>query len=165
MKREPLSFWAVVIILITVLAALFISAVPLGVGSGAMPWPNFTICVIFFWLVHRPLSLPTLAVVFVGLAHDLVGGRQLGSGMLALLICSLFLRPASEALDRSAFVMRWLAFAGFAAGVFLLEWGLTALPRWSWPPISAAFAQYLVTVLAYAPVSVLFRRVLRIGRT
>ena len=165
MRKEPLSVWTVVGIALTVLAALSISAVPLGVGAGAMPWPNFTICVVFFWLVHRPLGLPTLAVLFTGLAHDLIGGTQLGAGMLALLIGSLFLRPASEALDRSAFVMRWLAFAGFAAAVFTLEWGLNALPRWTPLLFGAAFAQYLVTVLAYAPVSVLFRKVLRIGRT
>lgn len=165
MKQQPLSPWSILAIILTVIAALAISAVPLGAGAGAMAWPNFTLCVVFFWIVHRPMGLPTLAVLFTGFAHDLIGGGVTGAGMLALLIGSFALRPAAEALDKSAFAPRWLAFAGFAAGVFLIEWALTSLPRWSLLPIGAPFAQYLVTVLAYVPVSVIFRRVLRIGRT
>ena len=130
-----------------------------------MIWPNFTLCVVFFWIVHRPMGLPILAVLATGLAHDLIGGGVAGAGMLALLISSFFLRPAADALDKSAFAPRWIAFSTFAGGVFLIEWALTSLPRWSLVPIGVPFTQYLVTVLAYVPVSVLFRKVLRIGRT
>lgn len=165
MRQEPLTIWTVLIIVSTLIAALAISVVPLGVGSHALPWPNFTLCVVYFWLVHRPLGLPTLAVLFTGLASDLIGGDTLGAGMLALLVTSLFLRPASDALDRSAFGGRWMGFCLFAVGAFALEWGLIALPRWSLPPLGAPVAQLLVTVLAYPLVSVLFRRILRIGRT
>ena len=116
-------------------------------------------------MIHRPSGLPTLAILFTGLVSDLIGGGIIGAGMLALLIATSFLRSGSDALERSAFGLRWLAFVGFAAGVFLIEGLLTALPQWTIPPTGAAFAQFLVTVLAYAPVSVLFRKVLRIGRT
>jgi len=164
-KRDPLSIWAVLAIIITVIAGLGMSALPLGAGPDATVWPNFLLCVVFFWLVHRPLGLPTLAVLFVGLLDDLIGGGVLGAGMLALLIGSLMIRSGSDTLVRSAFGLRWLTFAGFAAVVFLIEWALTSLPRWSPLPVGVLFAQFLVTVIAYAPVSVLFRKVLRIGRT
>lgn len=165
MKRDPLSIWAILAIIVTVIAGLAVSALPLGAGPDAAIWPNFLLCVVFFWLIHRPLGLPTLAILFVGLVDDLIGGGVLGAGLLALLIGSLLVRSGSDALVRSAFGPRWLAFAGFAAVVFLIEWALTSLPRWSPLPIGVPFAQFLVTVIAYAPVSVLFRRVLRIGRT
>jgi len=119
----------------------------------------------FFWMVHRPSGLPTLAVLLIGLISDLIGGGVIGAGMLALLICTAFLRSAADPLERSAFGLRWMAFVSFAAGVFLIEGLLTALPRWTIPPLGAAFAQFLVTVLAYGVVSVVFRKVLRIGRT
>jgi len=152
-------------IIITVLAALAISAIPLGAGAGAISWPNFTLCVVFFWIVHRPAGLPTLAVLFTGLAHDLIGGGIAGAGMIALLVGSLVLRPASDTLDKSAFAPRLMAFAAFAAAVILIEWALTSLPRGMLLPVGGPLAQFLVTVLAYVPVSLLFRRILRIGRT
>lgn len=165
MKRDPLTIWAVIAIVGTLVAALAISAVPFGVGAAALPWPNFTLCVIFFWMVHRPSGLPTLAILATGLISDLIGSGVLGAGMLALLIVTSFLRPAVDTLERSAFGVRWLAFVGFAAAIFVLEAMLTALPHWTIPPLGSVFAQYLVTVLSYPIVSVLFRKVLRIGRT
>lgn len=165
MKRKPLTVWAILAIIVTLVGALAISTVPLGVGPAALPWPNLTLCVVFFWMVHRPSGLPTLVVLFVGLLSDLIGGGIIGAGMLALLICTSFLRSAADPLERSAFGLRWMAFGGFAAAVFLIEGLLTALPQWTIPPLGAAFAQFLVTVLAYGVVSVVFRRVLRIGRT
>lgn len=165
MKRKPLTAWAVIAIVATLIAALAISTVPLGVGAAALPWPNLTLCVVFFWMIHRPAGLPTLAVLLVGLISDLIGSGVIGSGMLALLIVTSFLRSGADALERSAFGLRCMAFVGFAAAVYLIEGLLSALPRWTIPPIGPAFAQFLVTVLLYAPVSVLFRKVLRIGRT
>ena len=165
MKRQPLTVWSVIAIIVTLVGALAISTVPLGVGAAAVPWPNLTLCVVFFWMIHRPSGLPTLAFLFIGLFSDLIGGGVVGAGMLALFFVTSFLRTGADALERSAFGLRWLAFVGFATAVFLLEGLLTALPRWTIPPIGPAFAQFLVTVLAYAPVSVIFRKVLRIGRT
>jgi len=164
-KRKPLSIWTIIAIIVTAIAGLALSALPLGAGSGSVTWPNFVLCVVFFWAIHRPLGMPTLAILFIGLVDDLIGGGVLGAGMLALLFGSLFVQAGAEMLARSAFGMRWFAFAGFAAVVFLIEWALSSLPRWSPLPIGVPFAQFLVTVVAYAPVSVVFRKVLRVGRT
>lgn len=165
MKQKSLSVWTIIAIIVTTITGLALSALPLGAGSGATIWPNFTLCVVFFWLVHRPLGMPTLAILFIGLIGDLISGGVLGAGMLALLIGSQFVQAGAKALVRSAFGVRWFAFVGFVAIVFLIEWILNSLPRWSPLPISAPFAQFLVTVIAYAPVSILFRKVLRVGRT
>lgn len=165
MRQEPLTVWTILAVVVTVISALGLSVIPLGVGPNTLPWPNFTLCVVFFWMVHRPLAVPLLAVLFIGLLHDLIGGGVPGAGMLAMLLAGLALQPAAHPLDRSAFGPRWLAFAAFAAGVFAIEWCLTSLSHGVWMPLGPALAQLLVTVLAYLPVSVLFRRVLRIGRT
>ena len=165
MKRQPLTVWAIIAIIVTLAGALVLSTVPLGVGSAALPWPNLMLCVVYFWMIHRPSGLPTLAILATGLVSDLIGGGVIGAGMLALLIVTSFLRSGADSLERSAFGLRWLAFVGFAAFAFLLEGLLSALPQWTIPPIGPAFAQFLVTVLAYGFVSVLFRKVLRIGRT
>lgn len=165
MKRQPLTIWAIIAIVVTLVAAVAITAVPLGVGPQALPWPNLTLCVVFFWMIHRPSGLPTLAVLATGLVSDLIGGGVIGAGMLALLIVTSFLRPAVDPLERSAFGLRWLAFTGFAVAFFILEGVLTALPSWTVPPLGSAFTQFLVTVLSYVLISVLFRKVLRIGRS
>lgn len=165
MKRKPLTVWAIIAIFVTLIAALAISTVPLGVGPAALPLPNLTLCVIFFWMIHRPSGVPIIVVLATGLISDLIGGGVIGAGMLALLVTTSFLRSAADPLERSAFGLRWLAFVVFAAGTFLVEGLLTALPQWTVPPIGAAFAQFLVTVVAYGFVSVIFRKVLRIGRT
>jgi len=62
-KRKPLTVWAIIAIVLTLIAALAISTVPLGVGPAAVAWPNLTLCVIFFWMIHRPSGLPTLVVL------------------------------------------------------------------------------------------------------
>ena len=133
-----------------------------------LPIPSLAIggILLFFAFKRiRALSDPKVTPTILDYAKSLGCGGVIGAGMLALLVCTAFLRSGADALERSAFGLRWMAFVGFAAGVYLIEGLLTALPRWTIPPIGAAFAQFLVTVLAYALVSVLFRKVLRIGRT
>ncbi len=165
MRRRSLSIFTVFAIIVTATCSLALSGLPLGAGAGAAIWPNFLLCVVFFWMVHRPSGMPTLAILFLGLMDDLIGGGVLGAGILALLLGSLFVRPAAESLARSAFGMRWSAFCGFAAVVFFIEWALNSVPRWNTIQTGMPFAQFLVTVLAYFPVSMMFRKILRIGRT
>lgn len=165
MRASKLSAWTVFGAVLSVVLALSISAVPMGVGAEALSWPNLTLCVVFFWLVNFPAVMPILAVLFIGLAHDLIGGGIPGAGLLALLLASLIVSALGNALARAALGPRVLAFIGFAAIAILVEWALTGLPRGTAPPGRTAIAQFLVTVLAYAPVSLLFRKLFGTGRT
>ena len=164
MNKVKLSPWTVIGAVVSVILALSISAVPIGVGPDALTWPNLTICIVFFWLIQCPSALPTLAVAFIGLAHDLIGGGVLGTGMLALLIPSLAARTASDALSRTVYGAQVIAFIAFAAAVLLIEWSLTGLPRWTTPATGPVLAQFFVTVVAYVPLSLLMRKLFGTGR-
>ena len=165
MRRERLSVFTVISVVLSVLAALTISVAPLGVGAATFPWPRLTVAVVFFWLLHRPRAMPVWAVFLVGLAQDLTGGGIVGAGTLPLVIASAAFRPFAEQVALSPLPMRAFAFLGFAALTMTGEWMLTGLARWAIPPLSAPLAQFFVTVLFYLPLSIVFRRVLRIGRT
>jgi cell shape-determining protein MreD len=164
-KQAKLSPLTIIGAVLSVILALTISAVPIGVGAQALPWPNLTICVVFFWLVHCPPVLPTLVIAVIGLAHDLIGGGIPGAGMLALVVASLAVRAGADALSRSVYGAQVVAFIAFAAAVLLIEWSLTALPRWTTPALGPAFAQFFVTVLAYLPLSLLMRKLFGTRRT
>ena len=165
MKGRTLSWGGLVAIIVTVQAAIALSVVPLGVGSETVWWPKLTYAVVFFWILHRPRGMPILVVLAIGVAQDLVGGGVPGAGALPLVIAAAVLHRWSEPLSLSPFVFRWLTFAVFAAFVFAGEFALTGLAKLAIPPFGAPLAQFFVTVLAYLPMSVIFRRVLRIGRT
>jgi len=104
-KRQPLTVWAIIAIIVTLAGALVLSTVPLGVGSAALPWPNLMLCVVYFWMIHRPSGLPTLAILATGLISDLIGGGVIGAGMLALLIVTSFLRSGADSLDRAHMIV------------------------------------------------------------
>lgn len=165
MKRSTLGPMSLLTVAVTVLGAIALLVVPYGVGPESAWWPKFTVAVVFFWLVHRARAMPVLAVLAIGVVQDLVAGGVVGAGALPLVIASAVMRQWSEPLSGSRFLLRWFAFAGFAAFVLGGEWALTGLARLTVPPLNGPLAQFFVTVLAYLPISVFFRRVLRIGRT
>ena len=149
----------------TLLLALALVNVPLGVGAWAAPWPDLVACVMFFWTIHRPGAVPPLMLLIVGVLRDLLAGGTLGAGALPLVLCGAVVRAAAGPLGFATFPVRWLAFALFASALLLGEWALTGAARLSMPPVQPTVAQIVVTVLVYLPVSVAFRRLLRIGRT
>lgn len=165
MKQRSLTVWSVIAIAATVLIALALSVVPIGVGPETAWWPKVTVAVVFFWMIHRPFGMPLLFVLVIGIAQDLVGGGVVGAGTLPLVIASAVLQPWTDSVAPAPIMVRWLAFIGFAAFIFAGEWALTGLARLTMPPSGPSVAQFLVTVLAYPLISLTFRRVLRIGRS
>ena len=165
MKRGTLTVGSVVAIFATILIAIALSVVPIGVGPATAWWPKVIVAVVFFWLIHRPLGMPLLVVLAIGITQDLVVGGVAGAGALPLLIAAAILRPWTDSLSVAPMALRWAVFTGFAAFTFAGEWALTGLARLTLPPAGPSIAQFLVTVLSYPLISLLFRRVLRIGRS
>ena len=165
MTRRGLRPVDLVALGVTLTLALALVDVPLGVGAWAPPWPDLVACVAFFWIVHRPGAVPPLLLLAVGVVRDLLSGGVLGAGALPLVLAGAVARAAAGPLGFATFPVRWVAFSLFAAVCLLGEWGLTGAARLSMPPVQPTVAQIVVTVLVYLPVSVAFRRLLRIGRT
>ncbi|HYZ34329.1 MAG TPA: rod shape-determining protein MreD [Crenalkalicoccus sp.] len=105
--------------------ALLMALAVLAIGlPGAVPAAALP-CV-FFWSVFRPAAMPPLAVFGLGLLQDLLGLAPPGTGVLALLLAHGLAVCWRGALARQSFLLVWLAFCGFAAGVTALGWTLQA---------------------------------------
>ena len=117
---------------------LVLAAVPVGapglVAAAALPG-------VFFWTVFRPAALPPPAVFGLGLLQDLLSFAPLGVGVLSLLVVHGLTLRSRDWLVKQSFLVVWLGFCAFAAGIAALGWGLQALLGWQIPPVAPALHQ------------------------
>ncbi len=130
--------------------------VPLRIPNLAPVMPALGLIAVYFWLVHRPKSMPAWAVFLVGLVQDLLGGGALGVGVFVLLVVYAVLAGQRRFFARGSFLLMWLTFLPTAAGAFFLTWMFNSLiADIALDPRPAAF-QYLTTVAFYPCVAWVF---------
>ncbi len=135
---------------------IMVGMVPLRVPNLAPVMPALGLIAVYFWLVHRPESMPAWAVFLVGLVQDLLGGGALGVGVFVLLVVYAALAGQRRFFTRGSFFLMWLTFLPIAAGAFFLNWMFNSLiADTALDPRPAAF-QYLTTVAFYPCVAWVF---------
>ena len=140
------------------LLLMFLAAAPLGLPMQAALLPALTLGSVWFWALFRPAALPPPILFLIGVLFDLLGFLPLGSGVLTLLIAYGVAQRSRRVLARQRFVLVWLAYAGVAAGVALLSWGLGSLLEFRLLPLAPALFQGALTIAVYPALSVLFGR-------
>ncbi len=135
---------------------IMVGMVPLRVPNLAPVMPALGLIAVYFWLVHRPESMPAWAVFLVGLVQDLLGGGARGVGVFVLLVVYAVLVGQRRFFARGSFLRMWLIFLPTAAGAFFLTWMFNGLiADTALDPRPAAF-QYLTTVAFYPCVAWVF---------
>ncbi len=82
---------------------------------------------VFFWSLHRPLSLPPLLVFGLGLLADMLTEGPFGLLLFTLLLVQALAFHWRERLARQELMLVWLAFAAVALGAAALQWAVTSV--------------------------------------
>lgn len=159
---DPGRIFRIVAMVVLSMIAVFAEAAPLGLGPTAPPSPDLLLCVLVYWSVRRPGSTPMLAVFALGLMRDFITDTPLGAGALALVIVTEVLKTQRRALQRSNFLVEWIALGIATLGATALQWLLVVLTFMQPPYLMDLFHQCLYTAMVYPIVVVIFRWVLRI---
>jgi rod shape-determining protein MreD len=152
--------------LATALMAVLIDLLPLPDASPQSLAPFATLCVVYFWAVHRPDLMTPLATFLVGLVLDILSGVPLGFNALVLSVAYALLMPRQKAILAASPVVIWLCFALVTPAVAAARW-LVACLWWGrvFNPKSLLYEAAL-TVVLYPLVSALLTRLqTRLRRT
>ena len=111
----------------TTVLLLLLGDAPLGLPGQAELRAALAVSAVFFWSLFRPASMPSPAVLAIGLLGDLLGQWPVGVGGLSLLAAHGAAARLRRPLLRHGLPVVWLAFLATAAGVAGLGWALTSL--------------------------------------
>lgn len=145
--------------------AIYLEAAPLGISTGAPPSPDLLLCVVAYWSIRRPGSMPLLLVFLLGLTRDLLTDVPVGAGVLSLVLVSEGFKVWRRHLQRSFFLAEWLALgaASLASAVFIL--GLVTITFAQPPYLADLLHQCLYTAMVYPLLVLVLRWGFRIGWT
>lgn len=129
--------------------ALLLAAAPLRLPGQPELQGALALGMVFFWSLHRPESLPPLAVFGLGLLADLLGFGPLGVQVLVLLIVHGLAMSWHYSLVRHGFVGIWMAFLCVAAGAAAMQWAFTSLLVWRVLPAAPALFGATLTAGLY----------------
>jgi len=135
---------------VSVLVAVFATAVPWGLPAGATFIPSMVVVMmIFCWRALPGTVLPLYLPFLLGLLTDFMSGGPLGFWALMALIAAQLGGRAPSLADSPDPNRLWLIWAGVAACVGALSWLLSSLYLVSWlDPWPIAFGT-LVSILIF----------------
>jgi rod shape-determining protein MreD len=149
------------LVVLLALLALHLPLVPVGHEPARAALPDLLFCVMAAAVARHPAAAPLPLVLGLGLAADVLLGRPLGLGALALVLATEVLRARRR--GRGGFLGEWLVvsvlFAAALAGMaFLL-----ALALAGGPGLEPLVNHWVATILAYPLIAALLHLVLRLS--
>ena len=143
--------------------AIYVEAAPLGVATGSPPSPDLLLCVVAYWSIRRPGSIPLALVFALGLVRDLLTDMPVGAGVLSLVLVSEAFKRWRGRIGRSLFMSEWIAVAAASVAGTALVWLLVAITFAQPPYPSDLLNQCIYTAMVYPLLVVVLRWGLRIG--
>jgi rod shape-determining protein MreD len=142
------------------LAILFIlvGLVPTHVPDFVRISPLLSLAAVYHWGVYRPDLMPSIAVFFLGVFQDLLGGGPFGLHALVLLVTYGMLLTQRRFFYGKSFMVIWLGFAIVAAGSVVAYWVIACLYFLKLLPPDSFFFQYLITLAIFPVISWLLVR-------
>lgn len=113
-------------ILILFLSICLMGTVTLSYGA-PLPPVMLSWCVVYYWAMFRPDSMPLWAVVVMGLVQDVIYGFAMGASAFSLLILALWAGRLRRLLGATHFVTTWLGFGIVCIVLALLMSAIFAL--------------------------------------
>lgn len=159
---SPARLAGVAFVLALCLVAIAVEAAPLGHAADAWPSPDLLFCIVAYWSLRRPHSVPLLAVFAAGLVRDLLTDAPVGAGTLTLILASEALKAAARPLARRGVGAEWLAVAGAFAATLLLQWLMVLLTLAHPAYLVELGRQWLVTLAVYPLLAGVFRWLFRV---
>lgn len=159
---EPARLMRMLAVSVLGMLAIYIEAAPLGIPVDAPPSPDLLLCVVAYWSIRRPGSIPLLLVFLLGLTRDLVTDVPVGAGVLSLVLISEGFKIWRRHLARSYFLIEWFWVAAAAVAGSALVCVLMALTFAQPPYLMGLLHQCIYTSMIYPFLALVLRWGLRI---
>jgi len=111
--------------------------------------PSLTLCVVYFWAVHRPELFGLFSAFVIGLIQDLLSGVPLGLMTLTLLLTQSGVASQSLFFRDKPFIVHWWGFAIVAAYAAILTWIVAAIVLGLVAPFSQVLISAILTILIF----------------
>ena len=160
---EPARFFRMAVVTVMGLLAIFVEAAPLGIAVGAPPSPDLLLCLVAYWSIRRPGSIPLFLVFSLGLVRDLLTDVPVGAGVLSLVLISEAFKTWRRSLARSIFLVEWIWVAAASVGGTILICVLMALTFAQPPYLIGLLHQCLYTAMVYPFLVLVLRWGLRVS--
>lgn len=154
---EPRRLFRMVLVTILSIVAIYAETAPLGLGPNAPPSPDLLLCVMIYWSIRRPGSVPMILIFALGLMRDLLTDVPVGAGALSLVLVTEAFKTWRRYLARSNFLVEWMAAGAAALLGTAFVWLLVMLTLAQPPYVMSVLHQCLYTAMIY-PVFVLVLR-------
>ena len=147
---RPLSpFRWLGLLILQVMAASILFALPFRFWGFGLPEPVFALPVVFAWAVIRPSMLAPLGVMLMGLFLDMLWGGPSGLWAVCLLLpYGLVLAGRAMLAGQSRLVM-WAWFCAATALALGAGYLLTMLAAQNAPSLASVGWQFLATIVLY----------------
>ncbi len=109
----------------TMLGLVVVGLVPLQLPYYGPISPSLPLIAVFFWTIRRPELLPALAVFFLGLFEDLVGGGLLGLSAFSYVLMMWVANSQARFFRSLTFLVQWVMFAPICVAIGVLQWLVT----------------------------------------
>lgn len=139
------------------LFGLFLMMSPVRPGTLGGVAPDLLACVVFFWVLRRPAQANMGVIFALGITADLLLGRPVGLGALALLLITEFLRTQSATLRDLHFLFEWVVVIVVLLASILAQHMVLWLTFAPSPGLGAQLSSAFATALSYPLVAVLGR--------
>lgn len=143
----------------TVLVAVLVDLLPIPDPSPESLAPFMTLCVVYYWTVHRPDLMLPVTVFATGLVLDVLAGLPLGFNALVLTLAVKLLAPHQKALVGSSPVVIWFFFALVALAVTAARWLVACIWWGRLFDMKPLLFEAALTVVVFPLVSGLLNRV------
>jgi rod shape-determining protein MreD len=141
------------------LAAVLLAAPLLPLGAVPRGWaaPDVLLAVTLGWAARRPDTLPVLLVGGVFLLADLLFQRPPGLYTALVIVATEWLRRRSQGLRKGGFLAEWVAVAGTAAAVEVVNRLFLGAAMTPQAPLGLTLIQVLLTIALYPAIAGLAR--------
>ncbi|CUH07478.1 hypothetical protein JSE7799_00022 [Jannaschia seosinensis] len=133
---------------------LFFQLLPFGAGTGSVPGPELTVCLIAAWVLRRPDYVPVWLLLPLLLLDDVLLMRPLGLWTLIVLLMSEYLRRRVDHAEVLPFWSEVGLVAACIAVAFLADHLALVLLLAERPPFLGQALHALATIVFYPPVAI-----------
>ncbi len=150
------QFWFVAL----AFGLMFVRLLPMGGEAGALPGPDFLLCIVFAWVMRRPDFVPLWLLTLVVLLEDVLLMRPVGLWAALVVLAAEVIRARTVLMRELSFFMEWAVVATLMVVMLLAYRFMFALVLI--PQVSFGFAlvQLIWSIIAYPAVVLVSRYVL-----
>ena len=139
---------------------LFINIIPFDIRNISILTPFITYCIIYFFTIKRPETLPYPAILIIGFFNDILESNVLGISSLCFLLFQIIINSQKKYIINNTFFMMWGGFVFCLSIILLITLLLSKFVfNISYLPLYVIFMEWIISIFLYVPVHWLLSKI------